>query len=250
MRIYARKTGSTAWTEITGRTDIAVTEVRGLDYPPSEISADAAAGHDGAVFNSQRLTEREIVLTVWPDLADPQTARRALYALFPPKGAVDLRFADGLDVTVSGYVESIEADIFAQRQSMAVTILCTDPWLRGEAQTGTGTRGTITNPGTVASGVDITMTLASGTGQFTLRFGTSGDDDYYSVPIPASWNAGDVVHLCTVQGSKAFEVNGTSALDLLPSDWIWYRPKAGSTAYATTRMSSLSWSLVPRWGGF
>lgn len=107
-----------------------ITRIEGLTPAKATINSSAIAGGDGAAFNSASIGARNIVITILPNYPVAKN-RQTLYRVLPIKGAVTIRFsADGRDVQIEGYVESIEGDLFSNRQALQVSIICMQPFFK------------------------------------------------------------------------------------------------------------------------
>lgn len=110
---------------------IVVKEVTGIGPGDAYINTTAISTNDGTIFNSARLQERSIRLTLefWPERYDIETIRHRIYAYFPLKGLVSLLFVtDSRSVVASGYVESNDVHVFSEREYADITVRCPDPY--------------------------------------------------------------------------------------------------------------------------
>ena len=112
-----------------------IQSITGLGPGDASINITDMASNDGGLFNSSRAETRNITLTlVMYDRKETDSewsiekARRLTYAFFPKKRPVRLYFeTDSRYAYIDGYVESNEADIFQERESVSISILCPDP---------------------------------------------------------------------------------------------------------------------------
>lgn len=85
---------------------------------------------DGAVFNSARISQRNIVLKLgflWAPTIE--AVRQKSYKYFPLKKKITLTIeTDYRTSTISGIVESNEPDIFSKQEGTTISILCSDPY--------------------------------------------------------------------------------------------------------------------------
>lgn len=106
-----------------------VVGITGLNPPKADISMSDIAAYDGSVFNSSRVSSRNIVLNLLFPETKVEYYRHESYKYFPIKRNVTLDFVtDTRQLSISGYVESNEVGIFSKRQGCQVSILCPDPW--------------------------------------------------------------------------------------------------------------------------
>lgn len=111
-------------------TNFQVTNVEGLNPPNATINTSDFANGDGSAFNSSKIPNREIVITVYIN-GDVQTNRLTLYQYFRNKNWCKIYYTDDQrDVYIEGYVQDFEAPIFTQKQVAQISILCPDPYFK------------------------------------------------------------------------------------------------------------------------
>lgn len=111
-------------------TNFQVTNVEGLTPPNATINTSDFANGDGSAFNSSKIPNREIVITVYIN-GDVQTNRLTLYQYFRNKNWCKIYYTDDQrDVYIEGYVQAFEAPIFTQKQVAQISILCPDPYFK------------------------------------------------------------------------------------------------------------------------
>lgn len=111
-------------------TNFQVTNVEGLTPPNATINTSNFANGDGSAFNSSKIPNREIVITVYIN-GDVQTNRLTLYQYFRTKNWCKIYYTDDQrDVYIEGYVQDFEAPIFTQKQVAQISILCPDPYFK------------------------------------------------------------------------------------------------------------------------
>ena len=107
-----------------------VTEISGLNPPNANINTSSYANGDGSSFNSSRIPDREIVITVYIN-GDIQKNRLALYKHFRNKEWCKIYYEDDLrDVFIEGYVQALDVSSFTQKQVAQISILCPDPYFK------------------------------------------------------------------------------------------------------------------------
>lgn len=107
-----------------------VTEISGLNPPNANINTSSYANGDGSSFNSSRIPDREIVITVYIN-GDIQKNRLALYKHFRNKEWCKIYYEDDLrDVFIEGYVQAFEVSSFTQKQVAQISILCPNPYFK------------------------------------------------------------------------------------------------------------------------
>lgn len=116
--------------ELTNNRNYDVLEVTGTNPPTAAINTVNVAGLDGSRFNSSRVEQRNIVITL--NIQHPIEANRlALYNFFRVKRWVKLYYKNShRDVYIEGYVESFENNPWTQLQQPQISIICPNPfWL-------------------------------------------------------------------------------------------------------------------------
>lgn len=120
-----------------GESGFAVSNITGLGPVNATINTASYATRDGSVFNSARLDNRNIVISVIYIANDGDTienVRQRSYKFFPIKGKITLVIqTDNRCAKTVGYVESNEPDIFAERESAQISIICPDPYFYDES---------------------------------------------------------------------------------------------------------------------
>ena len=108
-----------------------VYKVTGLQPPAVSINSSVNATTDGSTVNSLRAGTRNIVLYMTLE-GDVEKSRINLYRYFPLKKRITLYFKNGSrDVYIEGYVETIECDLFTNKQIAQISILCPQPYFKG-----------------------------------------------------------------------------------------------------------------------
>lgn len=118
-----------------------ITKIDGLGPAKATINKTDLATTDGSLFNSSKLTERNIVITFLLERSFPEptdnleqthnieNTRQRTYKYFPSKRQVTLSFeTDNRNARVVGWVESNEPDIFSKDESQVISIICPDPY--------------------------------------------------------------------------------------------------------------------------
>lgn len=106
----------------------AIVHVDGLTPPKSLINTSVGGGMDGTFYNSARVDQRNIVLTVVFN-GDIEGNRQRLYKMFPQKSPCIIYFSNAnRNVKITGYVEAMEADLFVQREQMQISLICPRPF--------------------------------------------------------------------------------------------------------------------------
>ena len=119
---------------LTDSPDYIVYKIEGLEPPQASLITSVNTTIDGSVLNSARVESRNLVIYAAIN-GDIEKNRIRLYSLFPVKKTVEVFFKNGSrDVSISGTVEMIQCDLFAQRQVAQISILCTEPYFKSVAE--------------------------------------------------------------------------------------------------------------------
>jgi len=112
-----------------------VRDIEGLGPVKAAVNTTPYGSMDGEAFTGSLVNSRNIVLTIglnpnW-DTWSMEALRRLVYSYFMPKLQTKLVFESNDEfppVEISGYVESVEPDIFAKDVQVQVSIICPDPY--------------------------------------------------------------------------------------------------------------------------
>ena len=237
---------------LTGReTEYQIIRIEGLNPPPAQVNLVPLVAMDGARYNSARLETREIVLTIRINGA-VETNRLRLYNYFRTKREITFFYKNGtLDVSIDGYVQTVETDLFSKGETVQVTILCPFPYFAAlDAVIADSARSLaefefpfsinadspviissldagggailLTNGTDTECGFVLDVILRGGCSEIVVKNLTSGE----TFTLRGTFLAGDDVRVCTVRGQKSIEiirggeiVNGFSALADGSSFW-------------------------------
>lgn len=104
--------------------------IDGLNPPSALINSSSVVGRDGSKFQSSKLTERNVVITLRIN-GDVERNRLNLYRYFKAKRWHKIYYKNGSrDVFIEGYVETIENNLFTSGQIMQISIVCHDPYFK------------------------------------------------------------------------------------------------------------------------
>ena len=107
-----------------------VYKVTGLQPPQVSLYSSNNATSDGVTVSGAKTTARNIVIYVAME-RDIESSRINLYKYFPVKKTVTLYFKNGSrDVSIEGYVELIECDLFTSKQVAQISVLCPQPYFK------------------------------------------------------------------------------------------------------------------------
>lgn len=130
---------------------MAITEITGLGPVNADIITTDNATMDGAVYNSSRLSYRNIVITLKLLGTDAngqsiEATRHNVYKYFPVKKPLWLIFeSDKRSAMIQGYVESNEPEIFSDWEKTQISIICPNPYFESLTENITNFSGVIPN---------------------------------------------------------------------------------------------------------
>lgn len=114
-------------------TGFLVKSITGLGPVKANVNTTEVATNDGSMFNSARLSQRNIVIqlafvySIYGE--DIEEIRQKSYKYFPIKKNVELIIeTDNRYVRTIGYIESNEPDIFSKQEGTQISIICPDPY--------------------------------------------------------------------------------------------------------------------------
>lgn len=223
----------------------------------------------GTDFVSARREARNIKLRLElePDYVTNtvESLRKRLYSYLMPKSEVDLTFIhdDGLEVEITGIVESNDAPLFTKDPAVDVSLMCyesdfidPDP----VSISGTSTSGSTFAPfeyaGNLETGIKLSMTLTRNISALTV-YHLTPDGAQHQLDLAGTFLNGDVLELSTVPGEKgAWMTRGgvkTSALYGVPPQSQWLALEEGTNQIrvyvAGTPDIPYTLSYITRYGG-
>lgn len=109
-----------------------IKEITGIGPGSADINTTELSTGDGSLFNSSRLTERNIVIKMNFDRVDSiEESRHRTYKYFPLKKNLKLVFkTDTRECEIEGYTESNEPNIFSKEEGTEISIICPDPYFK------------------------------------------------------------------------------------------------------------------------
>lgn len=237
-----------------------VTHIDGLTPPPTVVNTATAGTIDGTFFNSARLEQRNIVITLYIN-GNIEANRQQLYKIFPRKTACTVYFKNqNRDVKIVGYVETLDGDLFVQREQIQISIICPRPYwealsrLYNElskiiarfefpfsivepipfSEINDVPIAVINNSGDVACGtiIDIEFTGAAE----TLKIIDTTEQTFFEIAY--TFQAADKVRINTNSGQMGvtLERSGatTNLLNYVSKNSTWFRLKPGQNTFTFT----------------
>ena len=114
------------------KSGLLVRSITGLGPPQASINTYDTATIDGARYVNSRAQIRNIILTlcpIWTSENSLEENRMKAYHFFPIKQEVKFEvITDHKQVYAIGYVESNDADIFSDSETLTISLICPDPY--------------------------------------------------------------------------------------------------------------------------
>ena len=115
-----------------------ISKIDGITPGNVQVNSQDFAVLDGGIYNSSRMQTRNITIEFYYGWAgmipndqnhDVETARHIAYQYFPVKTQVRLDFlTEERNLSIWGYVEGNDTDIFSEHEKGQVSIVCPDPY--------------------------------------------------------------------------------------------------------------------------
>lgn len=114
--------------ELTHNENYDVMNIEGTGPPTGTINTINISGVDGSYFNSSRVEQRNLVLTL--NIKSPiELNRLNLYKYIHVKRPIKVYFKNqNRDVYIEGYVETFEINLFGMTQQPQISIICPKPF--------------------------------------------------------------------------------------------------------------------------
>jgi phage-related protein len=120
--------------KLTGNPAYTIVNIDGLNPPDATINTIQRAGHDGSLFNSSFVNDRQIIIDIAIN-GDACRNRNELYKFFKTARAVRLIYNNAMvGVYIDGWCQNAPVSFFAQKQIFQVTIICPDPFWHSTAE--------------------------------------------------------------------------------------------------------------------
>jgi len=242
--------------------------VEGLDPVKATLVSSSFANKDGAQYQSSRRESRnmKLKLELEPDYVtnSVESLRRNLYSYLMPKQEVDLHlvFDDGLEVDITGRVESHEAPVFTKEPAVDVSLMCFEPdfidpnlvTIDGTS-TDLDTETEVEYVGNIETGFIFTMELDRDESALTI-YVRKPDGTMQQIDFAASLLDGDILRISTIDGEKGAwltraSVESSILYGISPqSAWPQFEQGTnGLRVYATGTTIPYTIEYITRYGG-
>lgn len=197
-----------------------IQDIDGLDPVKANIVSTGFAQMDGEQYQSSSLPSRNITLKLGLEASlyaagSVRDLRNRLYKYLMPKSFVTLTFRDQTfpEITIDGYVESLDTKLFVKEPEATISILCMTPnfkatqsrTLQGQTVTSvSGASTTIDYSGTAPSGIMVNLPFNRAVTSFTLQ-NTNVNGETTSMEFSGAFASGDTLVIQTAPGDKNVE---------------------------------------------
>lgn len=213
--------------ELTNNPSYVITNIDGLNPPDAIINVLQRAGHDGSVFNSAFVDNRQIIINI--AINNPACENRnRLFRFFRTARRTRLIYRNDYHaVYIDGYVQNAPVEYFGQKQVIQITLICPDPFWHGLVEIEGTTDGIessfefpfsidendpipfseyhsgggafLWNPGSVESGIIVTITASGSVTNPTVYHVQT--DTFFKVNT--SLQSGDTLIIDTMTDEKS-----------------------------------------------
>ena len=244
--------------ELTNNPAYSVINIDGLNPPDAIINSLQRAGHDGSVFNTAFVDNRQIIIDI--AINGPACGNRnELFRFFRTARRTRLIYHNDLhDVYIDGWCQNAPVQYFGQKQIFQATLICPDPFWHGLTEVVGQTDGVealfefpfsieeagipfseyisgggafIWNPGNVESGIIVEIT-ASGAVTNPLVYHVNTDTFF---KVTTSLQSGDKLIIDTITDQKSVKrIRSGSTTNLIASRAIgstWLQADPGMNEF-------------------
>lgn len=240
----------------------AVIGIQGLTPPPTAVNTSTGGRVDGSFHNSSIVEQRNIVIDIILN-GDIEANRQQLYKIFSLKKPCTIYFQnENRNVQIVGYVETLEGDLFVQREQMQISIICPRPYFEDLNTIYTELSRiirkfefpfaieesdpipfseivdyplcTINNGGDVETGVIMTIEITSAVAGLTIYNSTL--QQYFG--FNRSFFAGDTITINTISGqmsvTRTSSGQTTNLLNNVTAGSTWFKLAVGDNDFTYT----------------
>ena len=208
-----------------------IISITGLNPPSAQVNTVNIAGLDGAKFNSSKLNTRNIVIMLKIN-GDVEENRQLLYRYFRTKEQCTFYYSNNnRDVSIKGYVETVECNLFSNSEIMQVSIICPYPYFKAIAEII----------------VDISNEIAAFTFPFSINIGDPIPFSIYiennitNVPNNSESETGLIIEVDVLNSINEIEIKNTDTGDEFTLDYSFL---ANDKVVINTNKGQKSISLI------
>lgn len=173
-----------------------ITEYTGMNPVKADLLSQQIYNRDGALFQASRGQVRNIVLSIYL-LRNVEENRAKIIKMFTTGESITLLHTEGdRQRAITGYVETIELDRFAQpqkaKQVIQISIMCYDPWFENPENKTVLSEGdaSIEYNGDAPSGMKITFSTNSSS---SVRLTLNEDQNIWLDLVGTGTTADDII---------------------------------------------------------
>ena len=216
--------------DLSSQLGFVLTSVTGLTPPMSAVNTSTLATKDGSLYNSSKMNNRNIVLTIKP-VWRVEATRVNLYKYIKSKKYIKLYLkTDSRDVYIEGYVESFDGDLYELGQTLQVSVICPDPYFikkTAETYNFADQAVTVTNSSDFETGCQITLNITGVAENVTITNSATGETFIFKQAL----ENGDKVTIDTRRGKKKLRLtrggtttNIINTIDTANTTWLQMIP--------------------------
>lgn len=266
--ILAAQGGTLSMVPDDDTSGLVIKDIGGTDPVKATIVSSSFAQQDGTQYQSSKREARNLTFKIGldPDWVTEtvMTLRRRLYSVFMTKSLITMKFlmSDGLDVFISGRVESTESAMFSDDPEVDISVICDepdfidpDPVLQNGVTTSGSTSTNFPYAGSVETGVVFKLLVDRDVDAFTI-YHVASDGSARKMDFAAELVADDVLTISTVNGDKYAKLTrlgvDSSILFGVDPTSSWFELTPGSNdirVYATGALIPYSIQYFNRYGG-
>lgn len=202
-----------------------IRDINGLGPSKATINSTPIATGDGSMYNSARVSSRNIVLSLGflfkPDI---ETVRQLSYKYFPIKKKVQLIFkTDNRLCSTYGYVESNTPDIFSSDSGTQISINCPDAYFYSLGDDGTTV--------TVFSGVEPNFSFPfsnESTSEKKIQFGIIRNTQEKNIIYTGEVETGVLITIHAIGVASNITIYNTGTRDMMKIDTAKLAAMTGS----------------------
>lgn len=258
--------------QVDNPSGLIITSIDGLGPVKANINMTEITTTDGGLYNSARLSARNIVIkALFTHAASIEEARLLSYKYFPIKKKVTVRIeTDNRIAETEGYVESNEPDIFAEKSGCQISILCESPFFKDMSPLGNKVTEfsnieplfefildvdtsfefgnienqrecTVTYDGDSDTGFYLYINIKQDTSTIRIMNSITGEQmllngDRLNINNVTGFKTGDLVTICTIQGKKSMYLTRSAVrkniLNILDKDSNWFKLTHGDNIFS------------------
>lgn len=112
---------------ISENPNIQLIDIQGLTASDAMVNTTQKIGGTGGIISSTAVRPRNILITISPK-NEVEKGRELIYNTFPASDSVTLVIKGKKEISIEGTVEYVRGDLFEQRQSLQISVICPFPY--------------------------------------------------------------------------------------------------------------------------